>query len=251
MRRWLCVLCLTAGINPAVRSEPLPNTKPLTREGDLAAQMVEGIDKYLMRATEESIAKRKEYWKPDFSSVEAYTKSIEPNRQRLRKILGVVDERVPFKDIEYSSGPNTPALVAETDAYKVYAVRWPVLPGVDGEGLLLEPNGKVAANVVALPHADWMPEMIVGLSPGVPKGGQYARRLAEAGCRVLVPTLIDRKDTNSGNVKLGKMTNQPHREFIYRMAYEMGRHIIGYEVQNVLAAVDWFTRSQRSSCLSA
>jgi len=36
------------------------------------------------------------------------------------------------------------------------------------------------------------------------------------------------------------MTNQPHREFIYRMAFEMGRHIIGYEVQKILAAVDWF-----------
>jgi dienelactone hydrolase len=39
-----------------------------------------------------------------------------------------------------------------------------------------------------------------------------------------------------------KMTNQPHREWIYRMAYEVGRHIIGYEVQKVLAAVDWFAR---------
>jgi hypothetical protein len=38
------------------------------------------------------------------------------------------------------------------------------------------------------------------------------------------------------------MTNQTHREWIYRMAYESGRHIIGYEVQKVLAAVDWFAR---------
>src|SRR5262249_38748934 len=30
----------------------------------------------------------------------------------------------------------------------------------------------------------------------------------------------------------------------YRMAYQMGRHIIGYEVQKVLAAVDWFTRDK-------
>jgi dienelactone hydrolase len=39
------------------------------------------------------------------------------------------------------------------------------------------------------------------------------------------------------------MTNQPHREFLYRAAYELGRHIIGYEVQKALAAVDWFIRS--------
>ena len=29
------------------------------------------------------------------------------------------------------------------------------------------------------------------------------------------------------------------------MAYEVGRHIIGYEVQKVLAGVDWFTRENR------
>jgi cephalosporin-C deacetylase-like acetyl esterase len=38
-----------------------------------------------------------------------------------------------------------------------------------------------------------------------------------------------------------RYTNQPHREFIYRQAFEMGRHIIGYEVQKVLAAVDQLT----------
>jgi dienelactone hydrolase len=236
----LLVLLPTA----ALHAEPLPGTKPLTRDGDLAAQMVEGIDKYLMRELEASVTKRKEYWKPDFSSVEAFQKSVEPNRQRLRKILGVVDERVPFTDLEYVGGPKTPSLVAETDLYKVHAVRWPVLPGVEGEGLLLEPKGKVVANVIALPHADWTPEMLAGLAVGVPKEGQYARRLAEAGCRVLVPTLIDRKDTYSGNPKFGKMTNQPHREFVYRMAYEMGRHIIGHEIQKVLAAVDWFAAAK-------
>ena len=58
--------------------------------------------------------------------------------------------------------------------------------------------------------------------------------------------MIDRKDTWSG-IPGVRMTNQPHREWIYRMAFEAGRHIIGYEVQKVLAAVDWFaTRAVRS-----
>jgi dienelactone hydrolase len=119
-----------------------------------------------------------------------------------------------------------------------------VFDGVDGEGLLLEPKGKVVAQVVAIPDADWTPEMLVGLAPGVPKESQFARRLAENGCRVVVPVLIDRKDDFSGSAKFNRWTNQPHREFIYRMAYEMGRHIIGYEVQKVLAAVDWFAKEK-------
>jgi dienelactone hydrolase len=225
-------------------AEPLPDTKPLTTEGDLAAQMVAGIDKYLMRELAASVEKRKDLWKPDYSSWDAYDKSVQPNREHLKKILGVVDPRVPFTDIEFVGGPNSPALVAETDTYKVYSVRWPVLEGVDGEGLLLEPKEKPIGCVIAIPDADWTPEMLVGLAPGLGRIEQIGRRLAERGCRVIVPVVIDRKDTWSGNPKLGRMTNQTHREFIYRMAYEMGRHIIGYEVQKVLAAVDWFTREK-------
>jgi hypothetical protein len=60
----------------------------------------------------------------------------------------------------------------------------------------------------------------------------------------VVPVLIDRKDDFSGSTKFGRFTNQPHREFIYRMAYEMGRHILGYETQKVLAVVDWFAKEK-------
>ncbi|HXG12500.1 MAG TPA: hypothetical protein VNK04_22280 [Gemmataceae bacterium] len=242
--RWTFALLLALRVVGPLAAEPLPGTQPLTAEGDLAAQMVAGIDKYLMREIAASVEKRKQYWKPDFSSVEAYVKSVEPNRERLKKILGVVDPRVSPVEVHYVATTDQPSLVAETDRYKVHAVRWPVLEGVDGEGLLLEPKGKVVANVVAIPDADWTPEMLVGLAPGVPKESQFARRLAENGCRVIVPVLIDRKDTWSGNPKLGRMTNQPHREFIYRMAYQMGRHIIGYEIQKVLAAVDWFCQEK-------
>ena len=41
------------------------------------------------------------------------------------------------------------------------------------------------------------------------------------------------------------MTDQSDREWIYRQAFHMGRHIIGYEVQKVLAAVDWFHHKRK------
>lgn len=229
----------------AAPAQPLPDTKPLTAEGDLAAQMVAGIDTYLMRALAASRDQRKERWNPDYASVDAYRKSIQPQRQRLEHMLGLNGgPRVKFTDLEYISSTGTSHLVAEGEGYKVYAVRWPVLKGVDAEGLLVEPTAKPRAAVVALPDADWTPEMLVGLAPGVPRESQYARRLAENGCVVLVPTLIDRQDTWSGNPRLGRMTNQPHREFIYRMAFELGQHIIGYEIQKVLAAVDYFAQAK-------
>ena len=59
---------------------------------------------------------------------------------------------------------------------------------VTGEGLLLVPtNGKPVANIVAIPDCNQTPEQLVGLAPGVPSESQYARRLAESGCRVMVP----------------------------------------------------------------
>jgi dienelactone hydrolase len=245
--RLLAASVLALAVAP-LRAEPLPDTKPLTREGDLAAQMVEGIDKYLMRELAASVKERQRYWKIDRLIKEKdYLEAMRPKRERLAKILGVVDERVKFSDIEYVGGPRTPHVVADCPTFRVLAVRWPVLPGVVGEGLLLEPKGEVKACLIAIPDADMTPEMLVGLAPGAPL--EAAMRaitcgLASGGCRVIVPTLIDRKDDFSGNPRLSRMTNQPHREFVYRMAYEMGRHVIGYEVQRVLAAVDWFCRGK-------
>ncbi len=244
MRSCLALLALSVVPLP-VRAEPLPDTRPLTRSGDLAAGMVEGIDKYLVRELAASPEKRKAYGKTDTSSPEAYAKSVQPKRERLKKILGVVDARVPFTGFELVATTDQPALVAETELYKVLAVRWPVLPGVDGEGLLLEPKGKVVAQVVALPDADMTPETLAGLNRKQVLATPFPARLAASGCRVLVPVLIDRSDEWSANPVLGRKTNQPHREFVYRMAYQMGRHLIGYEVQKVLAAVDGFCRDKR------
>jgi dienelactone hydrolase len=198
----------------------------------------------LSRELEASVAKRAKAWQPDLSSAAAYVKWLQPKRDRLRKILGVIDQRVPFSELQYVASSGHPAHLGDTKTYGIYAVRWPVLPGVEGEGLLLKPRGQPAACVVALPDADQTPEMLVGLTPGLSDVEQFAGRLAQNGCLVLVPTLINRKDDWSGSPRIGVMTNQPHREFIYRMSYEMGRHIIGYEVQKVLAAVDWFAQQK-------
>ena len=227
---------------PAAPADQLPGTEQLARQGDLAAQMVDGIRRYLVRQTAASVEKRAILWSRDYSSTSAYEASVAPQRERFRKIIGLMDPRVPFSSPRLEIKVGDPSIVAEGDGYKVFSVRWPVLDGVDAEGLLLEPTATPRARVVALPDADWSPEMLVGLARGVAPQAQYARRLAEQGCLVLVPTLIDRACTWSGNPQIGKMTNLSHREYIYRMAYEIGRHIVGYEVQKVLAAVEWFAQ---------
>ncbi len=229
-------------------AQAMPGTKLLETKDDLAKVMVEGIERFLTKATEMAAKERAKHWQPDFSSVAAFDQSMRPNRERFRKMIGVIDERVPVVMTKIATVEQA-SLVADTKLYKVFAVRWSVLPGMDGEGLLLEPTEKPKACAVAIPDADWTPEQLVGIAPGVPKDSQFARRLAEDGYRVIVPTLINRKDDHSGNPRI-RMTNQPHREFVYRMAYEMGRHVIGYEVQKVLAAVDWLARPPHPRPLS-
>ena len=132
------------------------------------------------------VAGRQTFWQRDLSSPEAYAKSVAPNRERLKKILGVVDARVPAVLERYGDDDN-PSLVAETEAYRVWQVRWSVLPGVTGEGLLAEPKSAPVAHVVAVPDADHTPEQLLGLSPGIPAASQFARVLAASGFRVLVP----------------------------------------------------------------
>ncbi len=234
----LCIVGLNGPVaEPGEKIVPLPGTKPLTLEGDIASHLVDGVDRFLLRELEKSIAQRAQYWNRDTSSAEAYNKSIAANRARLAHIIGLRDQRVPFDGPELVGTTAQPALVGRGDGYDIFAVRWPALGDVHGEGLLLVPTkGRPVADVVALPDADQTPEMIVGLTEGVAPESQFARRLAESGCRVLVPTLISREMK-----RRNKRASISNREFVYRSAFELGRHLIGYEVQKVLAGVDWFT----------
>ena len=233
------LLALTLPQSPTCRlhAQPLTGTRPLEWEGDLAARMVAGIDRYLMVATEFLAAQRRRHWNLDYSSAGAYEASVAANREHFRRIIGAVDDRLPTDGFELVGTTRQLSLIAKTSTYEIHTIRWPVFPGVHGEGLLLQPTGRPRGHVIALPDADVSPEAAVGLTPGVAKAAQYPRLLAESGLRVIVPTLIDRDDDWSGHPRI-RYTNQPHREFIYSMAFEMGRHIIGYEVQKVLSAVD-------------
>lgn len=225
--------------------EPLKGTKELTLEGDIASSLVDGVDRFLLREIAGSTEKRGKYWHRDLSSRENYDKSVMENRQRLAKYIGAVDARETNEGLELVGTNEQSALVGSGEGFQVYRVRWNALPGVHGEGLLLEPTDKKpVAHVIAIPDADQTPESLCGLIPGTHPEAQFARRLAESGCAVVIPTLMNNDDTYSVSAAGARKTNQPHREFAYRPAFEMGRHIIGFEVQKVLALVDYFASRQ-------
>lgn len=231
------------GVLPAVllaatafAAEPLPGTAPLEMEGDIASQLVDGVDRFLLRKLGESAAERDRRWSDQPDAVEA-------RRDRLSRMLGVRDPRVPFEAPELIVTTRQSSLVGRGEGYEIHAVRWPTFGDVHGEGLLINPTGREPiADIVAIPDCEQTPEEFVGLVKGVKPELQFARRLAEAGCRVVVPTLINRY---TGDEKVPGMGDRgkslTNREFLYRSAFELGRTLPGYEVQKVLACVDWFS----------
>ena len=106
-----------------------------------------------------------------------------PDRERLRKIIGAVDARLPVNALEYLSTTATPAQVGTGPGYKVFAVRWPVFAGVTGAGLLFQPDSPPIARVVALLDPDSQRPRCA------PESRHGWRRMA---ARCSVPILIDR-----------------------------------------------------------
>ncbi len=211
MRLPTCFLTLLTVVLPAfTHGQILPGTQPLTPNPDFSATMVAGIDKMALRLIEQSKSTRK------------------PTREKLKAALGIVDARVPFTALEFVGDTTTPALLHETEQCRVFRVRWPVFDGVHGEGVYVQPKGKPHARVIYLPDADGTPEKLVD------------EWLLTTGCEIVIPALVSRASEFSTNDKYGVKTNCSHREWVYRQSYELGRHLIGYEVQKALSIVDWF-----------
>jgi len=217
-------------VEPADR---IPGTDRLDMEGDIASELVAGADAFLQEKLSRSVERRRAYWDRDTSSGEAYTTSVDGNREALARMVGLRETRPDSAGLTYVSTTEHPSLVAKSSRFDVHAVSWAAFSDVRGEGLLLSPNTAFVANVIAIPDAGQTPEQIAGLTEGVPEPSQYARRLAASGCRVVIPCLINRSKAIRGVT---------HRDYVYRSAFELGRHLIGYELQKVFAVVDWFEK---------
>ena len=217
--------------------------------------MVEGIDRFCLKEIEPARNEREGRWKPrrqQCSSLREKPGTIIAND--FNTIIGVVDKRVdggrfqkPDVQNDLHHG-NVSAEPKSASKYSVERTRWPVLPGITAEGLLLIPAETTwKGMVVALPDSRWSPDAFAGAAPGNdPAMSTLPQVLAENGFLVVIPTLISRDDEFSGNPEAA-MTNQSHREWVYRSAFELGRHVIGYEVQKVLAAVDLLTKMNAES----
>lgn len=172
--------------------------------------MVAGIDRLADRLLRESTARRR------------------PERAKLAAMLGLSDPPVPFSAFALVGDTAAPAELHAGAAGRIQRVRWPALAGVHGEGIRIIPTAAAAARVILIPDADTVPETLA--APG----------LLAAGCEIVIPALLDRDFRHSTNPRFGIRTNIPHREWIYRQTFVLGRHPLGLEVRKILALVDRF-----------
>lgn len=255
MKSWppIAILLLAAAFGLGQDSAPLPGTAQLDwTDEDPSVRIMDGAHAFV-EATIAKAAANPPTFPLDETARAAF---VEESRAALAGKLGVVDERLAPRLEFFTNGPvgfeGEPgsAKVAETSEFEVHQVRWPVLPGFTAEGLYVNPRstpGEIASPplLVLLPDADETPEDLLGLTRRLEPKEQIGLRFALAGFRILMPAPVDGTlfAGLSGEDEAVLRTKQSHREWIYRQAFQMGRHPLGYEIQAALAAVDGFEQS--------
>jgi len=151
----------------------------------------------------------KRMWSRSYESIEAFMKSVEPNRERWRKVLNPPPleptdqlEKIPYEPL------------AELDA------EWLSLPlgGIEAEGLLAIPkSGDGPFPLVIVQHGiGSTPERTFGLPDPEDAYHHYAKELVEAGYAVLAPFNLRSVKNRNRIERLARLadTTLPGIEFV-------------------------------------
>src|SRR5688572_4386925 len=94
--RLALLLVVAAPVAAAQQGAVVPGSTSLTATGDFSAQMVQGIDRWLTRETQQAATNRTSLWKIPLE--EGFRDSM---RQRLREVIGAVDARIAQPRLEF------------------------------------------------------------------------------------------------------------------------------------------------------
>lgn len=223
----------------------LPSTQPLETQSDITSDLVDSVDRFLLEQLSLAPARRQQNWPQptangaDPKQWQAATAGL---RERLKGIIGLRDQRVAQPRLLLEQEPYAQTSYAAGEGWTASRARWPVLEGVDASGLWVQPRDKAqrAFQAVVIPDAGQTPEDLIGIGKNADRSWPVASLLAAAGGEVIVTTPISRhREARRGRAV---MTDQ---EFLYRSAFELGRHALGYQAHEALAAVDVLSGLQR------
>lgn len=234
-------LCQDDSLQFATAPAVLPQTQPLLVEGDLATQMVAGADDFLLRKIGEAARQRDTDWRVKLSDNSKRSETIQSLRHEFAQQLGVRDPLASDTTPYMLTSADRSAVVGQGKGFEIQRVQWRTFGDCYGRGLLLVPVDqtgkpkKTLGQMIAIPDCENTPEQLVGLLPGIPPASQYGRIFAENGFLVLVPVLVNRTE---------QMPKLSHREWLYRSAFELGRGMLAYEVQELQAVLHWMKQRE-------
>lgn len=165
--------------------------------------------------------RRAAYWHRDYSSLEAFEKSVESNRQRWREALGV---------FEPDGTSLNPVLDPwhENDRTVAWWVTIDLLGGLRGRGILALPKGRKKLPLVILQHgAGGGPENVFGLDDPSDVYKSYGRRLVEEGFAVIAPLNITETSPPSPRARLE------------RLCKLLGKTVFGLEIYRTKRLLDY------------
>lgn len=155
-------------------------------------------------------------WRRDYSSVEAYERSITPNREHWRAVLNPPDLRI--------TGPLQAEPAEGLEGIEAQFVRLPLDAPLRAEAILAAPEGAGPHPLVVCQHGiGSTPEHVMGLMDPDGAYHSFGRRLVESGFAVLAPFQL--------------ADNEP-RSRIVRMATMLGTTLPGVELARLQRLLD-------------
>lgn len=210
--------------------QPFPGTCPLTRGEDLALEQVKAMDQYLARLVAHMATERRQRIASIHFEYPASAHVLAAHRSRFRELLALADRRYRPRPVRQELG--------RTMRFSVVRRQWRLSPGLTVAALCLEPRrrGPVPAAVI-VPGVNDLPEDLAGLTDRLLLEEQVARRLAEDGTLVLCPYLVPREHVGRALGEPGDYLDWRRR--LWKLTTQVGRTLIGFEVDRVLACLDY------------
>jgi dienelactone hydrolase len=188
------------------------------------------VETYLRDQILDYPARSAGYWRRDYGSLDAYQRSVEPNRARLRDILGV------FESDGSALNPNLD-LWYENDRFAAWwltfdllggaaAAEPPALSALRGRAILALPKGRSgpAPLVIAQHGVNSAPEDVFGVRDATGLYMGYGRKLAEEGFAVLAPMNV---------------STSPARRRLERLCAVLGYTLWGLEIHRTSRLLDY------------
>jgi len=200
--RILILTCLLTNSMFGQDDAKLPGTSLLKLDEPLDEVMVRGISQH----AEQELIRARDQRTASWIQGKSQNAAIE----RLKEMIGVL----PLSENSRIWNSEVPG------ADDVQAFKFDVSPGITGEGLHYQPSQRAGVRCIVLGDAGY---------PAVETISQLLSRGIDVYCLLL----IDREASYSGHPKI-RYTNMPHREFVYRAGFNLGLHVIGYEVSKTL-----------------